>query len=102
MSNYHVRLHPRLSVQLVQHAEFIARVSKPAALHFRDEFADTLHRLAENPYQFPPCDDPNLPPELYRTALFAKWYEVVFYVDGSDVFVEAVVDARSDNQNGIR
>ena len=31
MAKYQVQVHPRVASQLVQHAEFIARVSKPAA-----------------------------------------------------------------------
>ena len=102
MGKNQVRLHPRLSAQLTQHAEFIARVSKPAAQRFRTEFAAMLKRLADNPYQFPHYDDPNLPAELYRKAIFAKWYKVVFYVEDTDVYVDAVVDGRSDYNSGIR
>lgn len=102
MSKYQVLLHPRLSIQLTQHAEFIARVSRPAAQRFRAEFAALLKRLADNPFQFPHYDDPNLPAELYRKAVFAKWYKVVFYVEDMDVYVDAVVDGRADYNSGIR
>lgn len=96
MSKYQVKINPRLGSHLAQHAEFIARVSKPAAIRFRKEFSEILERLADNPFQFPVYDDPNLPPEFYRKALFAKWYKVVFYVEQSIVYVDAVVDGRKD------
>ena len=96
MPEYSVKIHPRLGAQLIRHAEFIARVSKPAANRFYRDFSDILRRLAQNPYQFPFYDDPNLPPEIYRKALFAKWYKIVFYIDGTEVIVDSVVDGRSD------
>ena len=86
MPKYLVRFHPRIKMQLAQHAEVIARVSVPTARRFRSEFALVLEQLAKNPYQFPYYDDPNLPPERYRKCLFAKWYKA------------AVVDGRSDYQ----
>lgn len=98
MPKYLVRFHPRIKMQLAQHAEFIARVSVPTARRFRSEFALVLEQLAKNPYQFPYYDDPNLPPERYRKCLFAKWYKAVFYIEGDTVFVDAVVDGRSDYQ----
>lgn len=99
MGKYQVKVFPHVKNQLVRHASFIANVSKPAALRFRKEFAETLKELKENPYRFPLYDNPNLPPDLYRKALFAKWYKVVFYVENSCVYVDAVVDARSDWNN---
>ena len=96
LGKYQVRVFPHVNSQLVRHASFIANVSKSAAIRFRNAFAETLKELKDNPYQFPSCDDPNLPPDVYRKALFAKWYKVVFYVEGNTVYVDAVVDGRSD------
>ena len=101
MGKYQVHLHPRLAAQLTQHAEFIARVSRPAAQRFRTEFAAALKQLAENPYQLPPYDDPNLPVELYRKASFAKWYKAALYIEDRDVYVDAVMDGRSDYNKGL-
>ena len=84
MAKYQVQVHPRVASQLVQHAEFIARVSKPAAQRFRVGFSEILRRMQENPYQFPSCDDPNLPS--------------IFYIENQQVFVDAVADCRSESQ----
>lgn len=98
MAKYQVQFHPRVGVQLSRHAEFIARVSKTAAQKFRSDFAETLHRMQDNPYQFPTCDDPNLPAGFYRKALFGKWYKMIFYIEDTIVFVDAVADCRSDER----
>lgn len=95
MAKYLVRIHPRVGVQLSRHAEFIARVSKTASQKFRSDFAETLHRIQDNPYQFPICDDSNLPTGFYRKALFGTWYKMIFYIEDMSVFIDAVVDCRS-------
>jgi len=100
LGKYLVKVFPHVNCQLVRHASFRANVSKPVAIRFRNEFAEILKKLKDNPYQFPSYDDPNLPTGIYRKALFAKWYKIVFYVEGNTVFLDAVVDGRSDlNQN---
>ena len=88
----------RVDAQLLKHVEFLARVSIPAAKAFRAEFADLLIQLAENPFQFPAETDPNLPDGMYRKALFAKRYKALFMVDGSNVYLDAVVDCRQDTK----
>ena len=97
MAEYTVRFHPRLSRQLEEHAAFIANVSKTAALRFLSEFEAVTKQLADNPYLYPLYDDPNLPPDTYRKALFGKWYKVVFCIEDHTVYVDAVVDGRTMN-----
>lgn len=96
MSRYKVIAAPYLNGMLLEHVRFISRVSVPAAKRFRREFAELTERLAENPYQFPVLEDPNLPRDTYRKALFAKWYRAVFFVEGDCVYIDAVVDCRRD------
>lgn len=93
---YRVFFHPRVSSQLESHAEFIARVSLPAAHRMKEEFDAIITRLGESPYQFPLAQNPNLPADVYRTASFAKWYQLVFSVEGDTVYIDAVVDMRSN------
>ena len=99
MAKYKVILDPGLDKMLLKHAQFLSRVSLPAVKRFRQEFKEILRRLEENPYQFPLYDDPNLPPDTYRKAIFAKWYKAVFCVDDHTVCLDAVVDGRMDYQN---
>lgn len=96
MSRYKIITAPYLDEMLLTHIAFIARVSIPAARKYREEFAEIVRRLAENPYQFPVCEDANLQPGQYRKALFAKWYQAIFYVGGDTVYLDAVIDGRSD------
>lgn len=93
---YRVFFHPRVSSQLESHAEFIARVSLPATNRMKEEFDAIITRLGESPYQFPLAQNPNLPADVYRTASFAKWYQLVFSVEGDMVYIDAAVDMRSN------
>ena len=93
MAKFKVIFDPALDQMLLQHTEFISRVSVPAAERFLDEFEAVILRLLENPYQFPNCDDPNLA-DTYPKAVFAKWYKMIFSVEGNTVYIDAVVDGR--------
>ena len=93
MAKFKVIFDPALDRMLLQHTEFISRVSVPAAERFLDEFEAVIQRLSENPYQFPSCDDPILA-DTYRKAVFAKWYKMIFSVEDNAVYVDAVVDGR--------
>lgn len=96
MRSYKIKVHPRVNGQLERHSEFIARVSRSAAVQFRSEFKKVMIRLAENPYQFPPYDLPDLPDGPYRKALFGKWYKAIFYVEEDTVYLDAVIDGRQE------
>ena len=55
---------------------------------------ELIKQLSDNPYLYPPYDDPNLPPDIYRKAVLGKWYKVVYSVEDNCVYVDAVVDGR--------
>ena len=74
----------------------MSRVSIPAAKRFRREYAAILDALEQTPLQFPLDTDPNLPDGMYHKALFAKWYKALFTVEGTTVYLDAVVDCRRD------
>ena len=69
-----------------------------AAKQFYKDFGDILHRLADNPYQFPPEEDLNLPDGQYHKAIFAKWYKALFMIENQTVYLDAVVDGRMDGK----
>lgn len=94
MAKYTVIAASRVERQLIRHIRFLAQVSVPAARRFRRDYAELLDRLEENPFQFPAETDPNLPENLYRRALFARWYKALFLVESDKVYLDAVVDCR--------
>ena len=94
MARYTVIAASRVDGQLLRHVRFLSQVSVPTAKRFRNEYAEILDRLEENPFQFPPETDPNLPENMYRKALFARWYKALFLVENDRVYLDAVVDCR--------
>lgn len=100
MSKYEVIVSRCADEMLIRHASFLARVSVPAAEKMVSEFELILDSLEENPYQHPVDNDCNLPKGVYRKALFCKWYKVLFIVNDSKVFLDAVIDCRQDRPLG--
>ena len=87
---------------LLQHAEFLTQVSPAAARRLLNSLKKVKSRLSDNPYQFPFADDmdvPGIPPETYRKCLFEKRYKALFLVEGIDVYVDAIIDCRQENEN---
>ena len=94
MERYRVILATRVRIQLLNHASVLARVSLPAAKRFRTAFWQTLGRLRDNPYQFPLDPLFNKLNMKYRNALFEGRYKILFTIEGSEVFVDSVIDCR--------
>ena len=78
---------------LTSHVCFLSRVSVKAARRLRNEYAQMLDSLEDNPFQFPVAEDLDLPEE-YRKALFGKRYQAIFRVEGDAVLLDAVLDCR--------
>lgn len=98
MAKYKIIFAKRVDQMLLRHVEFLSRVSVPAAKQLYREFEKIIRRLEDNPYQFSPEEDQNLPVG-YRKAIFAKRYKAVFLVKESVVYLDAVVDCRMDSRN---
>lgn len=81
---FNVVLSDRVSGQLLQHIEFLSRVSIPAVKRFRRSFSDVLTRLSDNPFQFPFEMDPCLPEGMYRRAfsLDLHYYAIRIFQEG--------------------
>lgn len=95
--SYQVIVAQRAGAMLLSHVRFLSRVSLPAARKLRSEYARILQRLEDNPLQFPVCEDLSLPEDVYRQAIFAKRYKAIFMIEGSTVYLDAVLDCRQDN-----
>ena len=102
MGEYTVIVSRRADQMLVTHARFLAQVSSQAARRMTEEFSNVLDDLERNPFQFPTEEDYNLPCDLYRKALFARWYKALFSVNGKEVYLDAVLDCRQDNEKRMK
>lgn len=98
MGKYTVIVSKRADTMLIRHARFLANVSTPAAKGLKKDFSKVLDALEENPFQFPVETEYELPAGQYRKALFYKRYKVLFTVEGKNVYLDAVLDCRQDNE----
>ena len=97
MSNYKLIVSRHVAGRLLAYVRFISNVSLGAAQTFVAEYESILKRIEDNPLQFQ-VDTSFENPYGYRRAVFAKWYKCLFKVDGSAVYVDAVVDCRQENE----
>jgi plasmid stabilization system protein ParE len=97
---YEVVLSRRAERMLLKHTEFLARSSHTAARRLIASSKEVMIRLADNPYQFQFADGldvPGVPAETYRKCLFGRRYKALFLVEGNDVYIDAFIDCRQEN-----
>ena len=81
---------------LDSHMDFLARVSKNAALRTMEEILSAIESLNKNPERYPAYDNPFVSDNRYRKMPAAKRYLVLYEVSGGTVFVDFIVDCRQD------
>jgi len=101
-AKYNVTVSENARIMLLEHIDFLARISIEAAERLMSQFDRIVERIADNPFQFPIADDldvPYIPPKLYRKCLFERRYKALFIVEGGEVSVDAVIDSRMENKD---
>ena len=81
---------------LVAHARFLANVSVPAANKLIDTFVEMTGDLAVMPERNPWLEHEAVSFQKYRKLLFDKHYLALYKLQGSVVYITAVVDCRQD------
>jgi len=95
---YNVVVRPKAWELLEKHVRFAKNANKKYANSLYDSFYKSLTLLATNPNQYP-LWLPNFQLLLeYRRIIVKKRYSVIYYVQGNDVFVDYIFDARMDNK----
>ena len=99
---YNIILARHAERMLLSHTKFLTKVSPSAAKRLLEDFRKVINSLANNPFQFPIADTldvPNIPPETYRKCLFDGRYKTLFLVEDDNVYIDAVIDCRQENNN---
>ncbi|MDR0852814.1 MAG: type II toxin-antitoxin system RelE/ParE family toxin [Clostridiales Family XIII bacterium] len=78
------------------HIEFVSRVSKSAARRLVDAILNDMESLSEMPERCPHYENSFVPPDVYRKLLSNKRYLIIFEITSEAVFVDYIVDTRSD------
>ncbi len=81
---------------LIVHARFLANVNVSAANRLIDTFIDITGDLAVMPERNPWLEHAAIPFQRYRKLLFEKHYLALYELQGSIVYITAVVDCHQD------
>jgi plasmid stabilization system protein ParE len=99
---YEVIVSDAALAMLDSHVDFLAKVSVNAATRLMDEILKDIDSLSENPQRFPAYKNPFIPDGRYRRMLSCKRYLILYEIGESAVFVDYIVDCRSDYDGMIR
>ena len=97
---YKIQTSHRADRMMLLHVEFLSRVSISAARRLIASFKKTESLIASNPLIFPFADDldaPDMPLNTYRKCIVDNRYKMIFSVEETDVYIDAVIDCRQEN-----
>ena len=95
---YQVIVSKRATQQLVELAAFNAQLDEKLAYKLIEEFRSAADSLKMFPFRNPVLRSEVFTVEKYRKMLFGKWNLLIYQIKGNTVYVEYVIDARSDYQ----
>ena len=101
---YRIHVSPETDAQLLAHVTFLAQLSVTAADKLIDSFDKHINMIEAHPFIYQIADEldaPGIPQNLYRRCVFEEHYKILFRIDGENIFVEAILDARAENKNII-
>ncbi len=78
------------------HIRFLAQVNKDAARRKKKEIIDALKSLSYMPQRFPFLNEPYLPQNKYHKMFVEKWYLIIYQIKDDNVYVDYILDCRSD------
>ena len=104
MSNkkYHIEFSQRADDMLLQHTEFLARVSISAARRLIKSTKKMKSTLKCNPEMYAFADEvdvPGIPHKTYRKYIFEKRYKALYLIERNNVFIDVIIDTRQENKN---
>ena len=95
---YKVTVSKRATQQLVEAASFQARLDEKLAHKLVAEFRIAVDSLRILPFRNPTVRSEVFTVEKYRKMVFGKWYLLIYQIKGDTVYIEYLIDGRSDYQ----
>ena len=96
MMQYKIIISPDAYQGIIDHAVFLANVSRSAATKFRKNIITDINSLKENPQRHSFCKSPEMEDKIYRKMLSEKRYYIIYRIIESTVLVDFVIDCRQD------
>lgn len=95
---YRVIVSKRAAQQLVEHAAFASGLEERLGYQLIEDFRKAADSLQRFPYRNPILRSEVFTTEKYRKMVFAKWYLLIYQIKGERVYIEYIIDGRSDYQ----
>lgn len=93
---YQVIVSDKAKRMLAAHIRFLAQVSPEAAAAKKREIMEALRSLEQMPQRFPFFNEPYIVPNKYHKMFIKKWYLVLYQIQDNMVYVDYILDCRSD------
>lgn len=93
---YSVIVSDRARQMLSAHMRFLAKVNREAASRKKMELLKALKSLSYMPDRFPFLNENYLPQNKYHRMFVEKWYLVIYQIRDENVYVDYILDCRSD------
>jgi mRNA-degrading endonuclease RelE of RelBE toxin-antitoxin system len=100
-NKYQVLVDSKADRKLAAHIEFLARVSKNAAIRLYIEYEKSLEFLKDSPTNCPPYLPIKPIDAKLKYKLFGKRYRIVFEIIDNVVYVYDIQDCRQDNDKNF-
>ena len=97
-SVYQVIVSKRAAQQLVELAAFAAGLEERIGYQLIEDFRKAADSLQRFPYRNPILRSEVFTAEKYRKMVFDKWYLLIYQIKGESVYIEYIIDGRSDYQ----
>jgi len=101
MKKYIIRVAPAVNDRMIEHFEFLARVSENAANKLLDELIEDINSLETSPQINPYLDRPYIELRKYRYKLSYGRYRIVYQIVNDTVFVDDIQDCRQSDDKSL-
>ena len=95
MRLYKIIVSDEANKMLTEHIYFLGRVNWEAAEKLYEQIEKSIDSLSQMPERYPFFDSEDLN-NPYRKIFVPRWYLVLYKIEGDTVFVNYVLDGRSD------
>jgi plasmid stabilization system protein ParE len=93
---YSVIVSDRAKRMLGAHIRFMANVDKKAADNTKKRLLTALRSLEKMQQRYPFFEEQYIPPNKYHKMFVEKWYLILYQIKDDVVYVDYIVDCRSD------
>ncbi len=98
MKKYNVIISDLAAKEFTNHMAFLSNVSQPAAKDLKKRMLQALCSLEEMPNRFPFFQEAYIPNNKYHKMYVQNWYLVLYQIRDNTVYVDYILDCRTDFQ----